>query len=803
MFCQKCGSQIPDGAKFCTSCGAKLAEENTTTAPKTSSSSAKTVIIVVAAVLGVLILCVGGLVFALKGIKKAVSNQSFDTEVTEEENAINDEESITDEGTQEAAESADEALSGQIKTLDRKMLLDDFPDETDLVNIKPSVPEIRIDDDLGNIINKEEYDYRDKDFLDKLKKNGFVVSDGAGKEFFEAYEMNRYLQIPNFVTVDSLMHTYHIYFAYLMRDIEKNHLAGDLAALTDSMLNKSYEQYTELKGTEWEEAAKINVTLFSVAAVLLDDSALVPPEVVDTVKSEYDFVMEAGGVETSPLTGDYEDYSQYKPRGYYEGDAELEKYFRAMMWYGRRQLDQDVPDMDRAALLMTLALDDGNYDKWSSIYTVTSFFAGASDDLGYCEYMPVIQAVYGDGATLSDIKDDEQSWEKFHKMTATLRAPRINSIPIVDTEDEDNVIPGYRFMGQRFTIDATIMQELVYRRVGNYDDTNKRMLPDFLDVPAALGSDMAYSILKEEGSTDYANYDKNLNNLKKEFMNNDGTIWNASLYAGWLNTLRPLLEPKGAGYPTFMQNDEWTKKNLETFAGSYTELKHDTVLYSKQVMAEMGGGWDDDKDFRGYVEPEPIVFSRFEALSKNTAKGLKELGYLSADDEDNLNKLAELAGKLKTISVKELGNEKLTDEEYELIEIYGGEIEHFWLDAMKAQTGEEYPNSDNYPAALVVDVATDPNGTVLEMATGDPASIYVVVPVEGKLRIAEGAVYSFYQFTQPISDRLTDTEWRKRMGISVEDYDDFGSYGKAYDHPEWVKSYRYFWNNEAYYEDEE
>ncbi|MBR1909238.1 MAG: DUF3160 domain-containing protein, partial [Lachnospiraceae bacterium] len=130
-------------------------------------------------------------------------------------------------------------------------------------------------------------------------------------------------------------------------------------------------------------------------------------------------------------------------------------------------------------------------------------------------------------------------------------------------------------------------------------------------------------------------------------------------------------------------------------------------------------------------------------------------------------------------------------------------IEHFWLDAMKAQTGEEYPNSDNYPAALVVDVATDPNGTVLEMATGDPASIYVVVPVEGKLRIAEGAVYSFYQFTQPISDRLTDTEWRKRMGISVEDYDDFGSYGKAYDHPEWVKSYRYFWNNEAYYEDEE
>ena len=803
MFCQKCGSQIPDGAKFCTSCGAKLAEEGATPSAKSSSGGAKTAIIIIASILAALIICVGGVVFAFKGIKKAVSDHLPDTALTETGDDINDEESVTDEGEYEAGKSGDDVISGQIKTLDRRMLLSELPDETDLMNIKPSVPEIKIDDDLGNIINREEYEYRDKDFLDKLKKNGFVVSDGAGREFFESYETNRYLQTPNFVTVDSLMHTYHIYFAYLMRDIEKNHLVNDLGDLTDSMLNESYEQYTALKGTKWEEAAKRNVTLFSVAAVLLDDSALVPPEAVDTVKSEYDLVMAAEGVATSPLTGDYEDYSQYKPRGYYEGDATLEKYFRAMMWYGRRQMNQDIEDMDRSALLMTLALDDGNYDKWSSIYTVTSFFAGASDDLGYCEYMPVIQAVYGDGATLPDIRDDEKSWDKFHKMTATLRAPRINSIPIEDTEDADNVIPGYRFMGQRFTIDATIMQELIYRRVGKYSDTDKRMLPDFLDVPAALGSDMAYSILKEEGSTNYENYDRNLDNLKKEFINNDGTLWNASLYAGWLHTLRPLLEPKGAGYPTFMQNDEWTKKNLETFAGSYTELKHDTVLYSKQVMAEMGGGWDEYKDFRGYVEPEPLVYARFEALSKNTASGLKEMGYLSADDEDNLNKLAELAGKLKTISVKELGNEKLTDEEYELIEIYGGEIEHFWLDAMKAQTGEEYPNSDNYPAALVVDVATDPNGSVLEMATGDPANIYVVVPVDGKLRIAEGAVYSFYQFTQPVSDRLTDSEWRKRMGISVESYDNYVDYGKAYDHPDWANSYRYFWNYDAYYEDEE
>ena len=793
MFCPNCGSEMPEGANFCPTCGHKFGSE----VPSAGSfaRSTKTIIGIAAASVAVLALIVTGFVFMFKGIKKSVSQEPDDAKI-EEAGGTSDE-----SAAKESNAGAEDTLFGEIKTLERRSLLADNADEAALLNLNPSVPEIKIDDDLGNVINADEYNYRDEDFLDKLKSNGFVVADGGSREFYELYETNRYLQTPNFVTVDSLMHTYHVYFAYLMRDIEKNHLYDELISLTNDMQGKSYDQYRELKGTVWEEAAKRNVTLFSVAAVLLDDSALMPPEVVDVVKSEYDLVMAAGGIETSPLMDDYEDYSQYKPRGYYEGDAQLEKYFRAMMWYGRRQLNQDVDDMDRSALLMTLALDDGNYDRWSSIYTVTSFFAGASDDLGYCEYMPVIRRVYGDDVTLSDIKDDEKSWDEFHALTAKLRAPRINSIPIDD--GDDNVIPGYRFMGQRFTIDATIMQELIYSRVGENKDNEKRMLPDFLDVPAALGSEMAYSILEDMGVTGYENYDVNLNRMKEEFINDDTTIWNASLYAGWLNTLRPLIRPKVSGYPLFMQNDEWTKKSLETFAGSYTELKHDTVLYAKQVMAEMGGGWDEDKDFRGYVEPEPLVYSRFENLSRNTANGLKELGYLSHADEDNLNRLADLAGKLKTISIKELTNEKLTDDEYELIEIYGGEIEHFWFDAMKAWTGEEYPDSEKYPAAIVVDVATDPNGSVLEMATGNPAVIYVAVPVEGKLRIAEGAVYSFYQFEQPVSDRLTDSEWRKRMGISFDDDYNYTGSPDAYEHPEWVNGYRYFWNYNYNYDDYE
>ena len=702
-----------------------------------------------------------------------------------------------EETVEEAGIKGDEDTA-EVKYLERKSLIDGTNDEEEILNLKPAVPEIVIEDDLSNIINHEDYEYYQKDFLDKIKKYGFVVSDNAGREFFEQYEDNRYFQVPNFVTVDSMMHTYHIYFAYLMKDIEKNHLVDELKTLTADMIDETADQYDQLKGTAWEESAKTNVAFFAVAGKLLDDKSKIPAEVADVVDEECDLIMDGSGPEESPLFGEYEDYSQYKPRGYYEGDETLEKYFRAMMWYGRRQFTREQENMDRSALLITLALNSKDSDIWSNIYAVTSFFAGASDDLGYCEYMPAIQKVYGDKVSVSDIADDDASWEKFHALTAKMRAPRINSIVIEDTEDAENVIPGFRFMGQRFTIDATIMQELIYRRVGDFEDEDKRMLPDLLDVPAALGSDKAYDILKDMGETKYKNYDKNLENMRKEFINDDNSIWNASLYASWLNTLRPLLTEKKEGYPTFMQNEEWTKKDLETFAGSFTELKHDTILYSKQVMAEMGGGWDEEKDFRGYVEPEPLVFSRFSFLARKTAEGLKDLGYLSKADDENLGKLADLADKLKTIAIKELQNEEISKEEFELIETYGGEIEHFWFDAMKNMTGEEYPNSELFPAALVVDVATDPNGTVLEMATGDPATVYVVVPVDGKLRIAQGTVFSFYQFKQPISDRLTDSQWRRMLGIEVDIDENYNitSYKEDVDHPEWVKSYRYVYKYE-------
>lgn len=227
--------------------------------------------------------------------------------------------------------------------------------------------------------------------------------------------------------------------------------------------------------------------------------------------------------------------------------------------------------------------------------------------------------------------------------------------------------------------------------------------------------------------------------------------------------LSPLTEPKGDGYPMFMQNRAWTRKQLETYMGSWTELKHDTVLYAKQSYAEMGGGAEPEDD-RGYVEPNPEVFGRLAALTRMTIDGLGNRGLLKEETGLTLEILETLALSLKTIAEKELTGQAIDEVEYELIRSFGGQLEHLWLEAL-SDKGIDTPSAAyENPAALVTDVATDPNGQVLQVATGNVNDIYVIVPVEGSLRIAKGAVYSYYEFERPLSkDRLTDEKWHEML----------------------------------------
>ena len=673
------------------------------------------------------------------------------------------------------------------------------------VNIDPKVPAYSVDQDLSNVINANDFDFSEAQ-KNLLIKNAFVVTPSYYAEFFPIYESNRYDYVPNFITTDSMLHTYHLMFDSLLKQIEEQKLAPELKQLSATMLSEALNQYDSLKGTEWENAAKRNVGFFAVGSKLLDPSTNIPEIVTSEVNQELAFIEAHQGVEKSPvmnigmeegimvdtpqgpqqLESLKEDYSQYIPRGHYDKTEELKAYFKSMMWYGRLSFRMKNEDEIKSALLITIALNKGNnQNSWNKIYEPVNFFVGKSDDITYYQFKDLVEKIYGSNATIQSVASDKDKFTSFVDKAKALEPPQINSMPIfeasIQTNREDE-IKGFRFMGQRFTIDAAIFQNLIYRNVGDKttscqefkpEETSclkgARCLPKGLDIPATMGSNEAKNILSEMGETQYACYSENMSKMNEYISGLDTKVWTQNLYWGWLYQLRPLLEEKLNGYPTFMQNTAWLRKDLNTFLGSWAELKHDTILYAKQAYGEMGGPGSDKekKDDRGYVEPNPYVYARLASLLRMTNEGLEIRGLLTESMKDNLSRMEQLAISLKTISEKELNNEKLTDEEYELIRSYGGQLEHLWLEVNKDEP--EFQESgwneylDENPAAIVSDVATDPNGQVLEEATGKISEIYVVVPVDGKLKIAKGGVYSYYEFTWPMSDRLTDKKWRELL----------------------------------------
>jgi len=640
---------------------------------------------------------------------------------------------------------------------------------------------------------------------DLLGQNGFVVAPSdEWLEFFQLYENARYSETPVFVTTDSVYHVYHLIFDKMLRDLEREHFEPDVRALTKACLQSALELHTELQGAELEDEARSVVAYFAVADALIDPESSTPPEVADLVNAELALIEAHQGVgpsaifsqncpescdpcDTNPPTECLdqpcmcEDYSQYVPRGHYTRSEQLERYFRTMMWYGRINMRLQRPSETRMALLITYILRNTDVngapaaDVWARVYEPTVFIVGKADDLGFHEYGALWDSVFGPG-TLPSVIADEAKFNAFVEAARQLPPPQINSMWVYIWEDKEQVTQGFRFMGQRFVLDAYIFEELTWREVGTM--SNPRMLPKGLDVMAALGSEEAYAILDEMGETEYANYPEQMEKVRGEIQALEMDSWTQNLYWTWLYSFHPLLEPKGDQYPAFMQTSAWTRKDLHTALGSWTELKHDTILYAKQVMAEMGGGPPPEPP-HGWVEPNPEAYARLLALTRMTRDGLESRGLLTENTEANLARLDNLLAFLLDTAQRELAGEPLTREDYERIKFYGGELEAITL-AAADQEGEGQPFfEEDDQAALVADVATDPTGFVLEEAIGRIFEIYVVVPDgDGGLHVAKGGVFSYYEFSWPMEDRLTDEAWRAMIEA-----------GEAPDQPEWTGSF--------------
>jgi hypothetical protein len=407
---------------------------------------------------------------------------------------------------------------------------------------------------------------------------------------------------------------------------------------------------------------------------------------------------------------------------------------------------------------------------WEKTYEPTVFFVGATDDLNIHDYQKLMEEGYGSIGDDPNIFADDELLNSFIEAARELPPPQINSTRVWVWEDRGEAMQGFRFMGQRFVIDAYIFQHLIYPNVEG------RFLPKGLDVFAAMGSEEAYRLLDEMGETRYPNYVEQMDKVRGEIAALEMDNWTQNLYWSWLYTFQQIIAAKDEAYPAFMRTQVWAHKDLHAALGSWAELRHHTILYAKQAYAELAA-MPPREALKGYVEPNREAHARLAALTRMTIDGLGERGLLSEQDRSSLESLEGLLLSLKNIAEKELAGTPLTKEEYDLIDSYGDTLER--LTATAGDREERGACVEEEEAAVIADVASDPNsGTVLEEAVGKTFEIYVVVEVEGQLKIAEGGVFSYYEFAWPMGDRLTDESWREMLNS-----------GRAPPRPEWTSSF--------------
>ena len=642
-------------------------------------------------------------------------------------------------------------------------------------DFEKKVVQYKVKPDLSNVANVKQFGALTKEQKEMLAKNGFVVVPTNEEQLFYIYERNEYLKIPSFITTDSVLQVYHLFFDYSLRKLEEQKLTPILEQLTSNMLTASINQYKQIKNPIVKEAALKNVAYFTVAQKILGKqlSSKIPEKAKELAAKEFALISREESFTDSCIFPYKIDYSQFTPRGHYTKNETLKKYFRTMMWYGLVSFPiddkQKYKEQVVQGLLMTqcvFAVDE-NKNLWGKIYDPTSLFVGKTDDINIYHFKDMLTEVYGKNIDLEKM-DDKAKLAEFYTLAKALPEPQIKAK--VDTT-RINIPVGkqFRFMGQRYIADSEVLQELT--------DLKKRPMPKGLDVMGVFGSERAYNILtnKYKENTKWDKYLNIFNTLKAKFSSTSDARWRSNIYYGWLWTLKSLLGSFGEGYPSFMRNSAWQDKSLSTALSSWAQLRHDTVLYGKQSMTAECGGFEEPPPPKGYVEPNVEMYQRLKWLTDYTKTNLKNKDLLTGEVESGMQNFGDLLDFLIICSKKELKNEELTQEEYYSIRIYGGTLERLTLSCTDVEKWFQIESETEKNIATITDVHTY-NNKYLEAGIGPADEIYTVVPIKGKLYLTRGAVFSYYEFVN--NKRLTDEEWIKILK------------NKKPEQQEWIKSFK-------------
>ena len=628
------------------------------------------------------------------------------------------------------------------------------------------------------IVNRYQLTLPSDSVFVRLVRDGFVLVPAHHAQLFDVYEQNDYALFPNFITVDAALQMYHLYFDFALRHIEQERLLDAARQLSDGMGRRLAASCAAAPAGARAAALRRAALYFAVSSVLAspDSIASVPawvePEWRGALDKQLALISGMEGTHYGPILGTV-DYTMFRPRGHYTRNRSLERYFRTMTWFGLPGFILDeriVPIEATLAVCHALLGDPELRARYDLIYEPTTFFVGPTDDITPTLVWAVADSICGRGANL----------ERWLDQAAAIRAELIRRDPtrIRSQSPDDRALPQVRFMGMRYIVDSEILQRLTF--------SPARPRPSGLDIFCVMNVPLAVSLQAQArdivGDPEVKKaYWQEVERLRAVY----GTFEPAAgdnLYRRWIHLLRTLNQKAPAGAAPFMLAKPWGFKNLYTALASWAQLRHDTILYSKQSEGAECGGGETIPRVVGYVEPRPEAYAEMSELLRATTDELARLGLLTPGLRSTGTQIGELVEFLRVTSEQELAATRLSDASYDRIRILGAELQNLtqaMLLEFTEDSGTELDEESDRSIATAADVhtRTGPMGSfALEECVGEADEIFALVEIEGALYVTRGAVFSYYEFEHPADDRLTDRAWQKMLRE-----------GRAPDRPAWIR----------------
>lgn len=479
------------------------------------------------------------------------------------------------------------------------------------------------------------------------------------------------------------------------------------------------------------------------------------------------------------------DFSLFTPRGHYADDPALQQYFWASTWLGTVDLrimetQPDGTQVFRRAQLegayaLRGAMNSQAMADWQTLDSTVGGFIGEHDNM----ILPQLDSLLADlkltSAADLGTRDDATIAQAI--VSGGYGLQRISSA-IMENGLSSGTLPlsnSFLLLGQRYVVDSHVFSNVVFDRVGH--GTIPRYMPNPLDVGfAAIGNNEAGQLLHDELTT--FPYAPDLASMRVLVDAHPSDYWDENLYNEWLAMVRALspaasdvANPSAVGLPRVKGTEPWSRRIVSSQLASWAELRHDTILYTKQSFT----GGASCEYTNAYVEPYPEFWSRLGAYAaKGTAllsalpavslaPGLDSSYYATA--QMYFANVTRIAGMLEGMAKNERTGADFTADQMTFIQ------------QLTFQNGCGTPSFDGWYAQLffdkddavsspppIADVHTDPSsGNVLEVGTANPHLMVVTIESCSGPHAYVGLASGYHELISPNYTRLSDDDWRQQM----------------------------------------